>query len=677
MSSARAVSGAGVLPVAVLAVAVLSGAVLAVFPAEAQTVNDPGLQVETVATGLTQPTSMAFIGDDDILVLQKANGQVRRIVGGVLQPGFVLDVAVHFLSERGLLGIAVDPDFVLNRQVYLYYTESSTGADTSSSTSIPLGNRVYRYTWNGTALVNPVLILNLPVTSGPNHNGGVIAFGPDGALYVVIGDLNRNGKLQNIPTGPDPDDSGVIFRVDTNGAGLAGNPFYNALNPSDPMNRYFAYGVRNSFGLTFDPLTGDLWDTENGPNVFDEVNRVTPGFNSGWNQIMGRDVDDPQGQADLWVAPGSAYSDPEFSWNVPVAPTAPVFPSSPILGCGQLHTLLVGDNNCGQLYRFRPNAARDALTFSSPALQDTVANNAGAVCSDEMAEILFGSGFPVITDLENGPDGKLYVVALNSGAIYRLGPKAGAFPDADGDRADDRCDCAPSDAGAFARPFEVPRLRAAGGAPADLIWDTQAATAGPATAYTVVTGDARALRPDGGFASACTLARGLAATSLTDARPDPPAGSATYYLVRAENACADGTFGDGSGSPDPRDLLDATLPAACPGGVQTGGAYITFRIVNESLTAWITNGPFIDRAKELLSTGARQIPVFGTLLDGQTSDPQWTWHVDPQNVSFADAAIELCDGLPSHIEANKAYWLGTVGSYCPWSAAVSAVDDRR
>jgi glucose/arabinose dehydrogenase len=619
---------------------------------------------------------MAFIGNDDILVLQKANGQVRRIVGGVLQPGFVLDVPVHFASERGLLGIAVDPDFVLNRQVYLYYTESSTGADTSG-TSTPLGNRVYRYTWDGTALVNPVLILNLPVTSGPNHDGGVITFGPDGALYVVIGDLNRNGKLQNNPTGPDPDDTGVIFRVDANGAGLADNPFYSALNPSDPMNRYFAYGLRNSFGLTFDPLTGDLWDTENGPNVFDEVNRVTPGFNSGWNQIMGRDVDDPQGQTDLWVAPGSAYSDPEFSWNIPVAPTAPAFPSSPILGCGQLHTLLVGDNNCGQLYRFGLNAARDALSFSTPALQDTVANNSGATCSGEMAEILFGSGFSVITDLENGPDGKLYVVSLGLGTIFRIGPKAGAFPDADGDRADDRCDCAPSDAGAFASPFEVPRLRTSGTAPTDLIWDSQAATAGPGTAYTVVTGDASALRPDRGFASACTLGRGLATTSLTEARPDPPTGSAYYYLVRAENACADGTFGDGSGSPDPRDLIDATLPPDCPCSGLTGGALINFGIVNESLTVWVTNGPFIDRAKELLATGARQIPIFGTLLDGRACDPQWTWHADPQNVSFADAAIELCDGLPSHIEANKTYWLETVGSYCPWSAVVTAVDNRR
>ncbi|OLE67377.1 MAG: hypothetical protein AUG09_02785 [Acidobacteria bacterium 13_1_20CM_2_68_7] len=184
-----------------------------------------------------------------------------------------------------------------------------------------------------------------------------------------------------------------------------------------------------------------------------------------------------------------------------------------------------------------------------------------------------------------------------------------------------------------------------------------------------MTGDLVALRTDRGFPSACTLAQGSAATSLTEARPDPPAGSGYYYLVRAENTCGNGTFGEAA--------LDATLPPGCPCSGLTGGAMINFRIVNESLTVWVTNGPFIDRAKQLLATGTRQIPIFGTLLDGRACDPQWTWHVDPQNVSFADAAIELCDGLPSYIEANKAYWLGTVGSFCPWSAVVTAVEDRR
>ena len=147
--------------------------------------------------------------------------------------------------------------------------------------------------------------------------------------------------------------------------------------------------------------------------------------------------------------------------------------------------------------------------------------------------------------------------------------------------------------------------------------------------------------------------------------------------MRAENTCADGTFGDGSGPSDPRDLLDTTLPPECLCGGLTGGAMIKFSIVNESLTVWITNGPFIDRAKELLATGARQIPVFNTLLDGRGCDPQWTWHPDPQNVTFGDNAIELCDGLPSDIEFDKTYWFQVVGGFCPWSAVVTAVDDRR
>jgi len=521
-----------------------------------------------------------------------------------------------------------------------------------------------------------VLILNLPVTTGPNHNGGVIAFGPDEALYVVIGDLNRNGKLQNYPAGPDPDDTGVILRVDPRGQALSSNPFFDPARPADPMGRYYAYGVRNSFGLAFDPLTGSLWETENGPASFDEVNLVVPGFNSGWEQIMGPDARDPQGTQDLWAAPGSVYRDPAFAWAVPVAPTAPVFVRGPKLGCDLQNDLLVADNNCGQIYRFNLDAARSGLAFTSPELLDRVADNTG--CAGEMDEILFGSGFGSgITDLENGPDGRLYMVALGRGVIYRIGPKPGALADGDGDGAPDACDCAPGDAGAFSPPGEARRLSVAESGGTKIDWDSLTPIAGAGTTYDLVTGDAASLRRDGGFASACTLRAGVAAPPITDALPGPAPGAATHYLVRAANVCGTGTFGDGTPVPDPRDLLDTALPPACLCADRTGGALITFGIVNESLTVWITDPVFIDRALELLATGTRQVPIFGTLLDGRACDPQWTWQVDPADVVFADAAIELCDGLPSHIEADKAYWLGTVRSYCPWSAVVRAVDDRR
>ena len=151
----------------------------------AQTLRDPHLRVAELVAGLSQPTAMAFIGSNDLLVLQKNDGRVRRITNGVLQLGEVLDIHVDNQSERGLLGIALHPNFAGTNFIYLYYTESSAAGDTSGS---PLANRVYRYTWNGSALVDPQLILDLPATPGPNHDGGAMAFGPDGKLYLAIGE---------------------------------------------------------------------------------------------------------------------------------------------------------------------------------------------------------------------------------------------------------------------------------------------------------------------------------------------------------------------------------------------------------------------------------------------------------------------------------------------------------
>jgi aldose sugar dehydrogenase len=378
----------------------------------AQSLRDPSLKVEHLVSGLNSPTTMAFIGPGDILVLQKNDGKVRRIIGGVLQPGHVLDVAVDNASERGLLGIAVHPQFPSTPSIYLYFTQSSTGSDTSGSPP-PLWNRVYRYTWNGAALTNPTPIVTLPVTPGPNHDGGIISFGPDGKLYVVIGDLNRNGQLQNFPTGPAPDNTGVILRLNANGSVPTDNPFFSQ---GGNLAKYYAYGLRNSFGLAFDPVTERLWMTENGPNVYDEINMVEPGFNSGWERILGPNSRDPQGTSDLFSIPGSHYSDPEFSWLDPVAPTALVFLHSTDLGPQYENDLLAADFITGTLYRFELNAARDGLVFQSPGLADLVADNAA-----ERDAVIFGTGFGHITDLKPGPDGLLYVLSFG-GSIYVMSP---------------------------------------------------------------------------------------------------------------------------------------------------------------------------------------------------------------------------------------------------------------
>ena len=387
---------------------------IAVSAAGAQTLNDPSLRVDPVASGLSAPTGMAFIGANDILVIQKNDGRVRRVVGGVLQGGQVLDLAVDSFSERGLLGIALHPSFPGTPLVYLYTTESATAADTSGSPT-PLGNRVYSYTWNGSALVSPVLVANLPVTPGPNHDGGVILFGPDGKLYIVIGDLNRNGQLQNVATGPAPDDTGVILRLNADGTVPTDNPF-SALGGN--LAKYYAYGVRNSFGMAFDPVTGKLWMTENGPSQYDEINLIEPGFNSGWNQLMGPDARDPQGVADLVQFAGSHYADPRFSWLDPVAPTAIAFQSSGALGTAYTNHAFVGDFNNGTLYHFVPNGSRNGFAFTGGGLADLVADSPA-----EIDETIFGTGFGArfagITDLEVGPDGRLYVLTYG-GSIFAI-----------------------------------------------------------------------------------------------------------------------------------------------------------------------------------------------------------------------------------------------------------------
>jgi glucose/arabinose dehydrogenase len=413
---------------------------------------DPNLSVSTVVGGgqLTDPIAMAFLAPGDFLVIEKA-GNVRRVLNGVLQPTIARTVFTNDSGETGLLGIAINSE--VPRRVFLFYTESATQG------GVPLANRVYRYTWNSTSglLESPQIILDLPLTPGPNHNGGALVMGPpnqapgvgDGALlYAVIGDVNRNGQLQNIATGAAPDNSSVILRVRQDGTAAPGNPFTPYCSGATSQTcsndgncgsngpcllsvaKYFAYGVRNSFGLALDPVNGRLWDSENGPDNFDEVNRVAPGFNSGWLRIMGPASEDPQGTSDLWDMPGagSTYSDPEFSWALTMSPTGLVLPAGSNLGADYDDKLLVGAFNNANLYAIPLDATRSGFDFSDfPDLTDLVADN--NVEKDQLRiGSGFGSNFNGITDLEMGPDGALYVVSIG-GSVYRVtGPGPGPGP---------------------------------------------------------------------------------------------------------------------------------------------------------------------------------------------------------------------------------------------------------
>ncbi|HEX5053983.1 MAG TPA: PQQ-dependent sugar dehydrogenase [Planctomycetota bacterium] len=479
----------------------------------AQSMVDPGLGVATIVAGLDQPIAMAFLGPDDFLVTEKATGKVKRVTNGVVA-GVVLDLAVNSASERGLLGIALHPQFPSNPGVYLYNTESTTGADTSLLDQTPLrGNRVDRFVWNGSTLTFDRNIIKLrsyqedlngvtdplnpfnnpaPVLRG-NHNGGVIRFGPDGKLYVIIGDNGRRGLLQNNLAGPFPDDTfggplpddahltGVILRLADDGGTPVDNPFYmlgalvgvqigGIVGTEVGLNiqRLFAYGIRNSFGMTFDPRSGDLWTTENGGRAFDEINHVDRGFNGGWIQSMGplsrvqdfRDIEvgvgiggnGPVGLQQLrWPAtniaenhhdaknrmlhiPGSHLRDPEFSWKQVTPPAALGFIDGDGLGAGYDGDLVVGSAvfrpvaappsvmaNPGNLYRFRLNGGRNKFQFNDPRLRDKVADNLGRDdWVTEQQEILFGTDFGIVTDIQTGPDGDLYLVSPSHGSVRKV-----------------------------------------------------------------------------------------------------------------------------------------------------------------------------------------------------------------------------------------------------------------
>jgi uncharacterized protein (TIGR03118 family) len=484
--------------------------------------TDPALQVTTVVSGLDQPTSMVFLGAGDFLVLEKASGKVQHVVNGAVA-GTAIDLAVNSASERGLLGIALAPDFAQSNFVYLYWTQSSTGMDSTNLSEVPLlGNRVDRYVWDPTAqkltFNNNIIMLhafqadsNQPMRG--NHDGGKILFGPDGKLYIQIGDQGRRGQMQNLAFGPvrgsQPDDqfggpapddahlTGVILRLNPDGTTPADNPFSGltaaALAPIEqsagvPMNaallndvvaniqKVYSYGRRNGFGLAFDPMTGFLWESENGDDAFDEMNRITAGSNGGWIQAMGpisRVADfkaieasftplqgnlpvagnlalsaiDPatfipalqqvrwppnliadtqdDAQRRLFVLPGSHYDDPEFSWKWAVAPAAIGFAGSG-LGAKHANNLFVGASRTfleeGYLFEFQFDSTRRHFAFSDPKLQDLVDDNDYKFDEGESTSLIAGKNFGIVTNIVTGPDGNLYVTSLSDGKVYMVKP---------------------------------------------------------------------------------------------------------------------------------------------------------------------------------------------------------------------------------------------------------------
>ena len=421
--------------------------------ADLRGLTDPNLKLEVVAQGLGPSTAMAFLGNssNDILVTEQNTGEVRRIIDGRIQQEPLIDVAVandNGSDGRGLLGMAVIDAFnnqtaatsgnspevpATTTYVFLYFTESGGGEDGDDGRGVvPAGNRLYRYELQvdgeGAKLVNPQLLLDLPAGPGVRHNGGPILATYENvnnsktiSIYLMVGNIDDRGKqIMNREDGSPPDGTGGILRVDSEGNPLSDAILVDEEDPDSMLQYYYAYGIRSSFGIDFDPVTGNLWDTENGPDFGDEINLVEPGSNSGWAEVTGlASAPENEGidiEEDLVDFNGRGnYSDPEFIWQETVAPTAIKFFDSTKLGAQYENDLFVGDFKSALLYHFDLNEDRTALALPGE-LADKVANS-----PDELESVIFGRELR-ISDLEVGPDGYLYVLTY-TGTIYRVVPE--------------------------------------------------------------------------------------------------------------------------------------------------------------------------------------------------------------------------------------------------------------
>jgi len=394
-------------------------------------INDSNLKLEIMYQGnytpglrelnqFTSVTQFAFLGNDDMLLLSKNDGKVLRIINRTLAVEPVLDINVTNQWESGLLGVATsrNDDKIF---VFLYYTESMSGDVTNASATNPSYNMLYRYEYLNNKLVNPKLIFTAPTPNRYSHIGGGLEIGPDNNLYLTVGDMHGDQSkttrtmTQNYIDGTFPDGRSGILRFTINGepvgSGILGDTY--------PLNLYYAYGIRNSYGLDFDPVSGKLWETENGPQSGDEINLVEPGFNGGWNKIQGmgaRNLSNSTKADGLVDFDGKGkYSAPEFVWKNRVAPTALVFLDSDKLGKKYENNLFVASFNLGEIYNFDLNENRTVLMSSNTS------NNSVSKKLD-VDNVRFAQGLGKITDIDIGPDGDLYVLSkyLDTPTIFRI-----------------------------------------------------------------------------------------------------------------------------------------------------------------------------------------------------------------------------------------------------------------
>ncbi len=237
----------------------------------------PGFARVQVGSAISTPTVMAFAPDNRIFVAQQT-GALRVIKNGTLLATPFLSLTVNSTGERGLIGLAFDPDFVMNQYVYVYYTMPAAGVNAPF-------NRISRFTANGDVALagSEQIILNLdPLSSATNHNGGALAFGADGKLYVAVGDNALGANAQNLNTY-----HGKLLRINKDGSPPSDNPFFTS-GTTEQSKRVWSYGLRNPYTFSIQPGTGKIFVNDVGQNAVEEINDATTGGrNFGWPTAEG------------------------------------------------------------------------------------------------------------------------------------------------------------------------------------------------------------------------------------------------------------------------------------------------------------------------------------------------------------------------------------------------------
>jgi glucose/arabinose dehydrogenase len=358
---------------------------VALFAASANAATLPTGFTETrVATGMASPTAMAFAPDGRLFVAEQT-GRLRVIKNGALLATPFVTISVNASGERGLLGVAFDPDFASNGFVYVYYTTSTA----------PIHNRVSRFT---ASLNNPdvaaagseVQIFNLPsLSSATNHNGGATHFGPDGKLYMAVGENANPSNAPSLNTV-----LGKMLRINKDGTIPSDNPFFNQTTGNN--RAIWARGLRNPFTFAFQPGTGRMHINDVGQDTWEEVSLGMAGANFGWPSVEGPEPPGVAGVTYPLHSYANAGSNCAIVGSAFYNPQVPNFPST-FTG-----RYFFGDF-CGGFIR----------TLNPPGYT-TVSN--------------FATGISSLVDIQVGPDGALYYLARGDGSVFRVTSTASVAP---------------------------------------------------------------------------------------------------------------------------------------------------------------------------------------------------------------------------------------------------------